>query len=557
MPIDVGETTTGMESTDAAVSTDATESVLATTTTEEPSTDHEDPSVWAPSQNVEVRLHPQFLRTEEPKGPLSTLQEPSTTTTTTATTSEEDAYILGSSIFGRKMEVQHQQQQPQHGSFGVQTGRVRSKDNLGAALRRAVTGSPAVQRLQQSTSRMGLRNTQLSSARDKAGEITGRKIVGFGSLSSSNLPAPKLPSNSAVRKETLFKNRPAVGHGGETPAGTHIESLSSHWLYGTGKGMQIVKLQESTICFISWWHINYTGSVFFVVVVIDTRKPADTFRLSSTDRLLVLGLREKTLLNTSTIEVTTVSPTRTPTTTTTTKTVRSPANESEAPTNQVEVTIDEKFDIESTTTRSTTTTTRTPSNSGITRELNYGTPETNYATPELNYATPEINYGTTEGHQDKTTVAESTVTTPTSTEMIPPSSSTETNPFTSSKAKATAGQILPSSDLAGGESIKELDKSPLDGPAKQQEPQELGSLTAGDHDGDQETGLNMGELDNSEFDQDAHKYLVEEKTHDGYIIGEFGVISPSSDILRGVRYTAHGSTDPQLIQEMLRIFWSL
>ena len=82
MPIDVGETTTGMESTDAAVSTDATESVLATTTTEEPSTDHEDPSVWAPSQNVEVRLHPQFLRTEEPKGPLSTLQEPSTTTTT-------------------------------------------------------------------------------------------------------------------------------------------------------------------------------------------------------------------------------------------------------------------------------------------------------------------------------------------------------------------------------------------------------------------------------------------------------------------------------------------
>ena len=263
MPIDVGETTTGMESTDAAVSTDATESVLATTTTEEPSTDHEDPSVWAPSQNVEVRLHPQFLRTEEPKGPLSTLQEPSTTTTTTATTSEEDAYILGSSIFGRKMEVQHQQQQPQHGSFGVQTGRVRSKDNLGAALRRAVTGSPAVQRLQQSTSRMGLRNTQLSSARDKAGEITGRKIVGFGSLSSSNLPAPKLPSNSAVRKETLFKNRPAVGHGGETPAGTHIESLSSHWLYGTGKGMQIVKLQESTICFISWWHINYTGSVFF------------------------------------------------------------------------------------------------------------------------------------------------------------------------------------------------------------------------------------------------------------------------------------------------------
>jgi hypothetical protein len=73
---------------------------------------------------------------------------------------------------------------------------------------------------------------------------------------------------------------------------------------------------------------------------------------------------------------------------------------------------------------------------------------------------------------------------------------------------------------------------------------------------EQETGLNMGQLDHGGFDQEAHRYLVEEKTHDGYIIGEFGVVSRSSD-LRAVRYTAHPSIDPQLIQEMLRTFWLL
>lgn len=224
-------------------------------------------------------------------------------------------------------------------------------------------------------------------------------------------------------------------------------------------------------------------------------------------------------------------------------------------------------DIESTTTRSpTTASSNTPAKSGVTPEQNYATPETNYATAEKNYATPETNYGTpetkhVEGHKESTTTT--TTTTNSTTETISTSSSTETNPFTSSKAKATAGQI----PLEAGEreSVKELDRSPLDGQQShpKQEPQELGVLAAGDDcfgadcNGDLETGLHMGELDNSEFDQDAHKYLVEEKTHDGYIIGEYGVISPSSDILRGVRYTAHGSTDPQLIQEMLRIFWSL
>lgn len=274
MPIDVQETTTGTESTDdmtteaAAVTTwvaseaNTTENgLVTTTTTEEPfNTDHEDPSVFSSSQNVEVRLHPQLLRIAEPKGSLpigpgsqEELPEPAptaSTTTTTASASDEDVYILGSKVFGRRMEVQppQQQQQQQSPSFSVQTGRVRSKDSLGAALRRAVTGSPAVQKLQQSTSRMGsARHTPVSSARAKAGEITGRKIVGFGSLSSSNLPAPRLPSNSPVqlRKETFFKNRPA-GQGGETPASTHIDPLSPHWLYGTSKG-NIIRLATTRV----------------------------------------------------------------------------------------------------------------------------------------------------------------------------------------------------------------------------------------------------------------------------------------------------------------------
>lgn len=253
MPVDETMTTESTlevtTSTEAAVTTSSLlesmtiEAVISSTTesgpestTEEPfgsATDHEDPSIWSSSQTVEIRLHPQMLRIEEPKETLPVVARSESTTTSTTTeipASIGETDIDGLKIFGQRMNSQQQQQHQDTSFSSIQTGRLRSKDSYGTALRRAVTGSPAVQKLQLSTSRMG-------SSRAKAGEITPRKIVGFGSL--SNLPASRLPSNlpaHSLRKETYFKNRP-TGHGGETPANTHIDPLSPHWLYGTSKGI--------------------------------------------------------------------------------------------------------------------------------------------------------------------------------------------------------------------------------------------------------------------------------------------------------------------------------
>lgn len=50
---------------------------------------------------------------------------------------------------------------------------------------------------------------------------------------------------------------------------------------------------------------------------------------------------------------------------------------------------------------------------------------------------------------------------------------------------------------------------------------------------------------------------VEEKTPDGFIVGEYGVVSHDDGGIRGVRYTADGSISPRLIYEALVKFLSL
>lgn len=238
------------------------------TTTEEPFnavTDHDEPTaVWSPSQTVEIRLHPQSLRTQESKGshqehptvaPLASQEFPvgpqaegtsSTSMPTPSVAPSED------DLFGRRMTIEPQT----HGSFGGQTGRLRTRDSVGTALRRAVTGSPAVQRLQQSTTRMASSLPVSTSGRDKAGPPAtggsrpGRKIVGFGSLSTlSNAQRVNSKTAAALRKESFFKNRQSGhvhghGHGGgDTPADTHMEP--PQWLYGTSKGEIVVAYYSS------------------------------------------------------------------------------------------------------------------------------------------------------------------------------------------------------------------------------------------------------------------------------------------------------------------------
>lgn len=53
------------------------------------------------------------------------------------------------------------------------------------------------------------------------------------------------------------------------------------------------------------------------------------------------------------------------------------------------------------------------------------------------------------------------------------------------------------------------------------------------------------------------KYRVEERTSDGFIVGEYGVVSHNDGTLRGVRYTADGTINPRLIYDALMKFLSL
>lgn len=53
------------------------------------------------------------------------------------------------------------------------------------------------------------------------------------------------------------------------------------------------------------------------------------------------------------------------------------------------------------------------------------------------------------------------------------------------------------------------------------------------------------------------KYRVEERTPDGFIVGEYGVLSHDDGSLRGVRYTADGTINPRLIYDALMKFLAL
>lgn len=53
------------------------------------------------------------------------------------------------------------------------------------------------------------------------------------------------------------------------------------------------------------------------------------------------------------------------------------------------------------------------------------------------------------------------------------------------------------------------------------------------------------------------KYRVEEETADGFIVGEYGVVSHHDGNTRGVRYTADSSINPRVIYEALAKFLAL
>lgn len=74
-----------------------------------------------------------------------------------------------------------------------------------------------------------------------------------------------------------------------------------------------------------------------------------------------------------------------------------------------------------------------------------------------------------------------------------------------------------------------------------------------------------GRADESDEDKVAYvvegrnyrKYRVEEKTDDGFIVGEYGVVDHNDGNLSGVRYTADSTIDRSLIQKGLLTFLKL
>ncbi|EDW84495.2 uncharacterized protein Dwil_GK14157 [Drosophila willistoni] len=92
-----------------------------------------------------------------------------------------------------------------------------------------------------------------------------------------------------------------------------------------------------------------------------------------------------------------------------------------------------------------------------------------------------------------------------------------------------------------------------------------GDVREGDDGDGNGNGNGNGNGDESDEDKVAYvvegrnyrKYRVEEKTDDGFIVGEYGVVDHNDGNLRGVRYTADSTINRSLIQKALLTFLKL
>lgn len=92
--------------------------------------------------------------------------------------------------------------------------------------------------------------------------------------------------------------------------------------------------------------------------------------------------------------------------------------------------------------------------------------------------------------------------------------------------------------------------------------EKISVLTDGRSHGVQESGHESCKQDNCKVGyvvegRQYRKYRVEERTSDGYIVGEYGVVRNEDGALRGVRYTADSDASPRLIYDALMKFLQL
>jgi hypothetical protein len=135
-------------------------------------------------------------------------------------------------------------------------------------------------------------------------------------------------------------------------------------------------------------------------------------------------------------------------------------------------------------------------------ERNYETPEQNHGAPEKNYATPEKNYEVDEA----------------------------VSVMTNGRAH---GIQLPAVTTPADSTLREF---------------------SAQHEQSQDPNSKFGYVVEG---RNFRKYQVEERTPDGFIVGEYGVVSHDDGSLRGVRYTADGTINPRLIYDALVKFLSL
>ncbi|KAK7868517.1 hypothetical protein R5R35_004801 [Gryllus longicercus] len=176
-------------------------------------------------------------------------------------------------------------------------------------------------------------------------------------------------------------------------------------------------------------------------------------------------------------------------------------------------------------------------------ERNYEAAERNFAQPERNYAQTERNYAQTERNYAQ----------PERTYSLP-ERNYEVDEAVSVMSNGRAHGVQPTTPSPA---------PPPPQPAPQQ-PQVPPPTHAGPS-----VERAPGVLDTSQGRDPNHKfgyvvegrnyrkYRVEERTPDGFIVGEYGVVSHDDGTLRGVRYTADGTINPQLIYEALVKFLSL
>lgn len=151
------------------------------------------------------------------------------------------------------------------------------------------------------------------------------------------------------------------------------------------------------------------------------------------------------------------------------------------------------------------------------QERDYGEPERPYAEPERVYAEPEQNY---EVDEAVSVLSDGRVHGVQRHRLGPSTAAAVTASFSATAVTTTTTTTTTSTA----------------GTAVSAETRKSGYVVDGKH---------------------YRKYRVEEETPDGFIVGEYGVVSHRDGTTRGVRYTADSSINPRVIYEALAKFLAL